>query len=100
MNRVQRRQMKKRLKGKNIVLDKGAEKVAASDPKKEVYCRYHPLKLDDIDHPTERDKRLIETVRLQTKKTVMPDGRTRVYKICPRCNRCIDLDIIDVKLIL
>lgn len=92
MNRADRRAARKRMRGNNIFLEKG---VQPTNHKDDEWCHRHNLKLDDINHPTERDKRLIASVTYITKKTPRVDGRIRVYKQCPRCFQTIELDIID-----
>lgn len=92
MNRADRRKLKKRMKGKNIFLEKGG---TPADHKGDEWCHRHNLKLDDIAHPTERDKRLIASVTFVTKKQVREDGRIRVYKTCQKCHQVVELDVID-----
>lgn len=92
MNRADRRKVKKQMRGKNVFLEKG---VNAEEHKNHEWCHRHNLQLEDVAHPTERDKRLIASVTFVTKKQVRPDGKVRVYKTCPRCHQTVELDVID-----
>jgi hypothetical protein len=93
MNRAERRKMQRKMKGNNIILPKGIE--PPRDRKKDFFCYRHQLKLDDPNNPnSERDKRLIESVRYETIKQDLDDGTTRIYKKCPRCLDTVEIDII------
>jgi hypothetical protein len=97
MNRADRRREGKRLRGKNIFFDKGTER---PDKKNDQFCHRHRLNLEDIDHPTERDKRLIASVTYEIKKQPQDDGTIRVFKQCPRCFSIVELDPIEPPLLL
>lgn len=91
MNRAERRRVKNRFKAQNIFLEKGKD---THNTKDDLYCHRHPLKLEDPDHPTERDKQLIKSVTFDNKKIVQEDGTVRLFKQCPRCFQTIEIDVI------
>lgn len=91
MNRAERRRMKKQGKSPAINL---AQSGTIPERKDDDFCRRHPLKLDNPQEPTERDKRLIDSVRYKIKKRDDEDGRTHVIKQCPRCFHEVEIDII------
>jgi hypothetical protein len=92
MNRADRRKLKKRMKGNSIFLEKGVEQV---DHKNDQWCHRHQLKLDDPDHPTDRDKRLIASVEYRTLKLSQEDGKMLVVKQCPRCFSTVEVGVIE-----
>lgn len=77
------------MKGENVFLNKGVEKV---DHKNDKYCHRHDLRLDDIDHPTLRDKRLIASITYKTVKTEDKDGKISIDKMCPRCFQIVHIE--------
>lgn len=93
MNRAGRRRLKKQFKGQNIQINPGVEKI---DHSKANFCWLHNLKIDDIDNPTPRDKKLIESIRLQPFKAYDKSGNLILGRSCPRCKLTI---IVDNKLI-
>lgn len=95
MNRADRRRFKKKMKGENVYLEKGADQ---RSKKNDQYCHRHKLNLDDIDHPTERDKKLIASVTYEIKKQPQEDRTIRVFKQCPRCFAIVELDPIQPRL--
>lgn len=86
MNRAQRRAEMKLHKGQNIFLEKGQETVDRSAFK---YCWLHKLKLDDINHPTERDKKLIESIKLKPVKSFDKFGKPQLARTCGRCGNTV-----------
>lgn len=96
MNRKERRKLKKQMPGQRLVINTGTEPI---DRRGNEWCHLHNLNLDDIDHPTERDKRLIESIRYQTRKYDLEDGTTRVVKQCPRCFGTVEVGIISKPLL-
>lgn len=86
MNRVERRKLQKKMKNKNTVINPGSEPIDRSDP---IWCWLHELKLENIDRPTERDKKLIESTRLIPYKNVDKNGIINRGKICGRCGNAI-----------
>lgn len=90
MNREQRRRMakSKQFRGQKVIV--GGDDIK-TDPKKANFCTRHNLKLDDIDDPTDRDRRLIESVRLVPYKIIDKDGMIVRGKKCPRCFQMIEI---------
>lgn len=74
----------------NVILPKGPEET----DKKYPFCRRHRLNLENPKEPTERDKKLIDTIRYVIKKLPQPDGTIRVVGECPRCLSTVEIDII------
>ena len=64
------------------------------DHRADQWCHRHRLRLDNIDNPTERDKRLIESIRYKIIKQEQRDGTIKIMKVCPRCSAIITVDII------
>jgi len=89
MNRLQRRKLKRQMEGQQIFLPKGNENI---DRSKAQYCWLHKLQLDDIDHPTIRDKKLIESVRLIPFKSKDKYGIVTLGRSCKRCGNQIIVD--------
>lgn len=86
MNRADRRRLKKQFKG-TIVVNPGNE---AIDRSKSTWCWMHKLNLENVDHPTERDKRIIETTRFKPFKRKDPKTNEIVYgRMCPRCGNTL-----------
>lgn len=86
MNRSERRKLLKRTRGENITLEKGSENIDRSNAQ---WCWLHNLQLDNIDKPTERDKRLIASVRLKPYKGKDKNGKLIIGRSCPRCGNII-----------
>ena len=85
MNRAQRRAAKKR----GEIIDHSEKNSDPVDRSNEDYCWLHPLKLEDKNNPTERDKKLIESVRLRPVKSHGKDGSVRMGRQCPRCGNFV-----------
>jgi hypothetical protein len=88
MNRSQRRKLKKQAHGQNMIINPGGENVDRQDA---TWCWLHKLKLENIDHPTDRDKKLIESVAFVIHKVTEKDGSITSMKVCPRCGNTIVL---------
>ncbi len=86
MNRAERRHSKKHLKGDHIFMNPGVEKVDHTGAK---YCWQHRLQLDNIDKPTDRDKKLIASVTLKPFKITDKKGNVVLGRSCPRCHNTI-----------
>lgn len=85
MNRADRRKLKNKFKGQSVNINPG-EKI---DHSKANFCWRHNLQLDNIDDPTPRDKKLIESVRLQPFKTYDKKGKVTLGRSCPKCGNTI-----------
>lgn len=88
MNRADRRRQAKQFKGQNVMLNPGVEQ---TDRTNAIWCWMHKLNLDDIDNPTERDKRLIQSTEFKTVKVTEKNGIIKAYKVCPRCHNTVEL---------
>lgn len=88
MNRQQRRAETRKIKAKNVMINPGVESV---DRSKTIFCWRHNLQLDDIDHPTERDKKLIKSVTLKPFKSTDKYGNKVMGRSCPRCGNTVML---------
>lgn len=97
MNRAERRRITTKKKNKNMFLENSATPI---DRRAQVFChRHQAMHLDNIDDPSERDKKKIEAIRLKIKYTDQGDGTTKITKHCPRCFVVIEVDIIKKALI-
>lgn len=98
MNRQQRRRFAKQLaknsKGKQTFHATFKTLVGESpkgeDHSKSQWCWRHNLQLDNIDKPTDRDKKLIESVRLRPFKRY-EKGKLIMGRSCPRCGNTLIL---------
>lgn len=91
MNRLERRKLQKKVKGGSLHVPKGIEVVNHDTDQ---WCHNHNLRLDDIENPTERDKKLIESVRLVPYKITEKSGTIKLGRTCPRCHRVFPLSEI------
>jgi hypothetical protein len=65
------------------------------DHRNDEWCHNHTLKLDNISPMTERDKRLLESVKYKIIKQEGKDGIIEVAKMCPRCFCVVLIDTIN-----
>lgn len=96
MNRLDRRNLKRKSKTKNLVLIPGVDKV---DHRNDNWCHLHQLQLENIDHPTSRDKILIAAVAYKTIKKTGDNGEIIIEKICPKCYQVIHINTVNKPLL-
>ncbi len=90
MNRQQRRKYARQSKLPFNAVKSEDEIV---DRTKQMWCWLHPLQLDNIDNPTERDKKLIEAIRLIPFKQIDPKtGEVRLGRSCKKCGNTVWAD--------
>lgn len=99
MNRRERRLAVKRDKADKTKLMKDEK----TDRTNAIYCWRHPLQLENIDNPTESDKKKIESVRLQPfKRLDTKTGEKVLGRSCPRCGNTVYVSeqkiVADVKI--
>lgn len=86
MNRQQRRTLQKKFKGQNVLMNPGSEQGDHANAK---WCWMHKLNLDNIDRPTERDKKLIASIEFKPFKAYDKAGNLIMGRKCPRCGNTI-----------
>ena len=89
MNRLLRRKLARQRKGQHIQIN--PEDNAPVDHSKDQFCHRHELRLDNIDDPTPRDKKLQESVRLVPFKYYDKTGKAEIGRKCPRCHFTINV---------
>jgi hypothetical protein len=74
------------MRGENVFVDSNTNEPDRTDSR---YCWKHKLNLDNLDKPTERDKKLIASIELKPFKTTMKNGVVIMGRACPRCHNQI-----------
>lgn len=90
MNRADRRKLKKKSNIDSKFLNMDDE----TDQTNDLFCNRHNLLLENTAQPTDRDRRIIKTVTYKIVK-LADEGKTKVYKVCLRCHKTMEVNTID-----
>jgi len=88
-NRTERRKLSRKMKGQNVIMNPDDSKQVNN--KNDAFCKLHKLNLDNIDKPTPRDEKLIESVKFRVSQTEDKEGNITTVKVCPRCSQTITI---------